>query len=69
MSIAHPSVSPASQRQARWPAGKNTVNTQLTPKRARPVVENDQYAAFSPAASCGPMPAASLPVTSNPSPC
>jgi hypothetical protein len=29
------------------PAGsKNTVNTRLTPKRERPVVENDAYAAF-----------------------
>jgi hypothetical protein len=27
-------------------AGKNTVNTPLTPKAARPVVENDAYAAF-----------------------
>jgi hypothetical protein len=25
---------------------KNTVNDRLTPKRARPVVENDEYAAF-----------------------
>jgi hypothetical protein len=28
------------------PASKNTVNTCLTPKRPRPVVENDEYAAF-----------------------
>jgi hypothetical protein len=28
------------------PAGQNTVNRSLTPKRARPVVENDDYAAF-----------------------
>ena len=27
-------------------ASTNTVNTRLTPKRARPVVENDAYAAF-----------------------
>ena len=27
-------------------AGKNTVNNRLTPKAARPVVENDEYAAF-----------------------
>jgi hypothetical protein len=46
MSLAHVPARPASQYQARWPAGKNTVNTGLTPKRARPVVENDQYAAF-----------------------
>ena len=26
--------------------GQNTVNGSLTPKRARPVVENDAYAAF-----------------------
>ena len=26
--------------------GKNTVNTGLTPKGGRPVVENDEYAAF-----------------------
>jgi hypothetical protein len=28
------------------PADTNTVNRALTPKRARPVVENDAYAAF-----------------------
>ena len=28
------------------PAGTNTVNRALTPKRPRPVVENDAYAAF-----------------------
>jgi hypothetical protein len=27
-------------------AGKNTVNKHLTPKSGRPVVENDDYAAF-----------------------
>jgi hypothetical protein len=27
-------------------AGKNTVNNRLTPKTARPVVENDEYAKF-----------------------
>jgi hypothetical protein len=27
-------------------AGKNTVNDRLTPKAPRPVVENDEYAAF-----------------------
>jgi hypothetical protein len=27
-------------------ASENTVNSRLTPKRARPVVENDAYAAF-----------------------
>jgi hypothetical protein len=29
-----------------FPASKNTVNSRLTPKRPRPVVENDEYAAF-----------------------
>jgi hypothetical protein len=28
------------------PASKNTVNTDLTPNRTRPVVGNDAYAAF-----------------------
>jgi hypothetical protein len=28
------------------PAGPNTVNTSLTPQRARRLVENDDYAAF-----------------------
>jgi hypothetical protein len=28
------------------PAGQNTVNTSLTPKRARRLVENNDYAAF-----------------------
>ena len=28
------------------PAGTDTVKARLTPKRARPVVENDDYAAF-----------------------
>jgi hypothetical protein len=28
------------------PAGQNTVKTSLTPERARPLVENDDYAAF-----------------------
>jgi hypothetical protein len=37
----HPSPSPAAS-----PAGLNTVNGFLTPNRARPVVENDAYAAF-----------------------
>ena len=32
--------------QAGSAAGTNTVNTGLTPKRPRPVVENDAYAAF-----------------------
>ncbi len=37
----HPSPSPAAS-----PAGPDTVNGSLTPNRARPVVENDAYAAF-----------------------
>jgi hypothetical protein len=32
--------------QGHQPAGTNTVKTRLTPKRLRPVVENDAYAAF-----------------------
>ena len=34
------------QHHARPPAGTTTVNTPLTPDGARPVVENDAYAAF-----------------------
>ena len=34
------------QRQGRPPDGKNAVNRRLTPKSGRPVVENDDYAAF-----------------------
>ncbi len=34
------------QHQARPAAGQNTVNGRLTPNRARPVIENDEYAAF-----------------------
>jgi hypothetical protein len=36
----------AGTRQGHSPAGKNTVNNRLTPERGRPVVENDDYAAF-----------------------
>ena len=46
MTIAH---APASEPypDQRCPAGStNTVNTRLTPNRARPAVENDSYAAF-----------------------
>jgi hypothetical protein len=32
--------------QGHRPASNNTVNQQLTPESARPVVENDDYAAF-----------------------
>jgi hypothetical protein len=32
--------------QGQPPTGQNTVKRALTPKRARPVVENDDYAAF-----------------------
>jgi hypothetical protein len=32
--------------QGHLAARTNTVNTRLTPNRARPVVENDEYAAF-----------------------
>jgi hypothetical protein len=34
------------QHQARPAAGTTTVNTPLTPKRARLATENDEYAAF-----------------------
>ena len=37
----HPSPSPAASS-----AGRSTVKNPLTPDRARPVVENDAYAAF-----------------------
>ena len=35
-----------SSPSAASPAGQNTVNQSLTPKRARRLVENDDYAAF-----------------------
>ena len=38
---SHGTPSPAAS-----PAGQNTVKTSLTPERARPLVENDDYAAF-----------------------
>jgi hypothetical protein len=44
-----PAASPgrqSGQHPPRPAAGANTVNTRLTPKRARPVTENDEYAAF-----------------------
>ena len=35
-----------SQSRTRPDGSKNTVNDRLTPNRTRPVVENDEYAAF-----------------------
>ena len=37
---------PGGQHTARSHGSKNTVNRRLTPKAARPVAENDEYAAF-----------------------
>ena len=37
---------PQSTSPGASPAGQNTVNKPLTPKRPRRVVENDEYAAF-----------------------
>jgi hypothetical protein len=39
-------ASPPATRYRRPAASKDTVNGALTPKRVRPVVENDDYAAF-----------------------
>ena len=46
MNPAHALTTPPSTRHGPSPDSKNTVNHRLTPKRARPVVENDAYAAF-----------------------
>lgn len=46
MSALNGSTATAGPRHAPPAASENTVNTRLTPKRARPVVENDAYAAF-----------------------
>ena len=46
MSTAHALNGHASPSPAASPAGHSTVNDPLTPNRARPVVENDAYAAF-----------------------
>ena len=45
MTAAAPAVLPGTG-QEHTSALKNTVNAGLTPKRPRPVVENDAYAAF-----------------------
>jgi len=37
---------PGGQHTARSHGSKNTVNRRLTPNAARPVAENDEYAAF-----------------------
>jgi hypothetical protein len=46
MSAADALTRPRGSRQPRPADSKNTVNSHLTAKRARPVVENDAYAAF-----------------------
>jgi hypothetical protein len=46
MSTAHALSGPASPSPGASFAGPDTVKNLLTPKRARPVVENDDYAAF-----------------------
>ena len=46
MSPANAPGRPRGQHQARPAGGKNTVNRRLTSKARRPVVENDDYAAF-----------------------
>ena len=46
MSTAHALSGPASPSSAASRAGRSTVNGSLTSNRARPVVENDAYAAF-----------------------
>ena len=43
--VMTPARQPAAH-EARLAAGQDTVNARLTPERARPVVENDAYAAF-----------------------
>jgi hypothetical protein len=46
MTASHALTSLPSTGQGPSPARKNTVKTGLTPKRSRPVVENDSYAEF-----------------------
>jgi len=46
MTAAHALTTLPGTGQEASPALKHTVKTRLTPKRARPVVENDAYAAF-----------------------
>ena len=46
MSAATAAAALPSTGQGHPPACQNTVNPGLTPKRPRPVVENDAYAAF-----------------------
>ncbi|MGH3218633.1 MAG: hypothetical protein ACRDPY_07970 [Streptosporangiaceae bacterium] len=45
MTALHALSGPGSPSPAASPAGRNTVKTRLTPRRAR-LVENDDYAAF-----------------------
>ena len=46
MSAAQAPGTGSGQRHQRPVTGPDTVNSGLTPKCARPVVENDEYAAF-----------------------
>jgi hypothetical protein len=46
MTALHALTGPDSPSPEASPAGPNTVNTSLTPKRARRPVENNDYAAF-----------------------
>ena len=46
MTALHALNRPANPSPPASPAGQNTVNTSLTPSRARRLVENDDYAAF-----------------------
>ena len=46
MSAAKAPARPRGQRQQRSAAGPEGVNGRLTPDRGRPVVKNDEYAAF-----------------------
>jgi hypothetical protein len=46
MSAAKAPGRPGGQHTARAAAGPQAVNTRLTAKSARPVAENDEYAAF-----------------------
>ena len=46
MTALHALTRPNTPSPPASPAGQNTVNTSLTPSRARRLVENDDYAAF-----------------------
>jgi hypothetical protein len=46
MTALHALTRPDTPSPPASPAGQNTVNTSLTPRRTRRLVENDDYAAF-----------------------